>query len=59
MAVDRRTRGHSFKLVLARCKLEMRKSFSDEKVIQRCNASSEHAVMQITLSAFKRLLHLR
>ena len=35
LAFDRRTRAHSFKVVLPRCDLEMQKRFFHERVIQK------------------------
>ena len=55
VAVDQRTRGHSFKVVVPRSELEMRRFFH-VRVIHRGNSLSECAVMQPTLSSFKRKL---
>ena len=55
MAVDRRTRGHSLKLVLPRCNLEMQKRFFHVRAVQRWNSLSEHTVMHTALPSFKRV----
>ena len=55
VAVDRRTRGHSFKIVVPSCVLEIR-SFIHVWVIQWWYSLSELAVTQPALSYFKREL---
>ena len=52
VAVDQRTHGHTLKVVIPMCELEMRRFFH-ARVIQRWNSLSESAVMQPTLSSFK------
>ena len=52
VTVDRRTRGHTFKVVVPSCELEMRRFFH-VRVIQRWNSLSDSTVVQPTLSAFK------
>ena len=53
MVVDRRTRGHSLKIVLPRCNLELKKRFFHIRVIQMWNALPEDVVTQASLSSFK------
>jgi len=57
--VDSRTRGHSWKIVKKRCKLDIRKYFFSEMVIQRWNHLSQDAVDQAMLNGFKRALNKR
>ena len=57
--VDSRTRGHSWKIVKKSCKLDIRKYFFSEMVIQRWNHLSQDAVDQATLNGFKRALNKR
>ena len=56
LAFDRKTRGHSFRVVLPRCDLEMRKRFFHVRVIQKWNSLSNHTVVQSTLPSFKSVL---
>ena len=49
LIVDSRTRGHSWKIAKKRCKLDIRKYFFSERVIQRWNHLSQDAVDQATL----------
>ena len=55
VAVDQRTHSHSFKIVVPRCVLEMRRHFFHVWIIQQWNSLSEHTVMQPALSSFKRV----
>ena len=55
LVVDRRTQGHSLKIVLPRCDQEP-KRFFHVRVIQRWNALPEYVVMQASLVMFKRKL---
>ena len=52
-----RTRGHSFKIHLPRCRLEARKRFFSTRVIHNWNSLSEEAVCAESLGTFKCLLH--
>jgi len=47
------TRGHSVKLVKHRCKLDLRKYFFCERVIDRWNQLSEDCVSCVTVNSFK------
>lgn len=47
------TRGHSVKLVKHRCKLDLRKYFFCERVIDRWNQLSEDCVSCVTINSFK------
>jgi len=57
--VDSRTRGHSWKIVKKSCKLDIRKYFFSERVIQRWNHLSQDGVDQATLNGFKMALNKR
>ena len=59
LTVDSRTRGHSWEIAKKRCKLDIRKYFFSERVIQRCIHLSQDAVDQATLNGFKRALNKR
>jgi len=59
LTVDSRTRGHSWKIVKKRCKLDVRKYFFSERVIQRWNHLSQDAIDQATPNGFKRALNKR
>ena len=58
MVDDMRTRGHSLKIVLPRCDLELKQRFFHIPVIQRWNALPEYVVTQASLSSFKRKLEV-
>ena len=58
LAFDRKTHGHSFKVVLPRCDLEMRKRFFNVRAIQNWYSLSIHTLMKSTLSSFKSVLDL-
>ena len=58
LVVDRRTRGHSLKIVLPRYDWELKRRFFHVWVIQRWNALPEHVVMQALLVTFKRKLEV-
>jgi len=47
------TRGHSVKLVKVRCKLDLRKYFFCERVIDHWNQLSEDCVSCVTVNSFK------
>jgi len=53
---DTRTRGHSWKLTKKRCRLDVRKYFFSERVIDRWNSLPQTAIDQKTLNGFKRAL---
>ena len=46
-------------MIKKRCKLDIRKYFFSERVIQRWNHLSQDAVDQATLNGFKRALNKR
>ena len=52
VAVGRRTRGHSHKVVVPRCELDMRRRFFYVRVIQQWTSLSECDVMQPACIAF-------
>ena len=56
---DSRTRGHSWKIVKNRSKLDVRKYFFSERVINRWNKLSQDDVDQTTVNGFKRALERR
>lgn len=53
VAGDQRTRGHSLKLKKHRSKLDLRKYFFSERVVNRWNALDESAVSAVTINSFK------
>ena len=57
--VEKRTRGHSWKIVKNRCKLDIRKYFFSERVVNRWNSLSQVDVDQRTINGFKRALDRR
>ena len=57
MVVDRRIRGHSLKIVLPMCDLDLKRVFH-VRVIQRWNALPEYVVTQASLLSFKRKLEV-
>ena len=52
-----RTRGHSFKIFLPRCRLEARRRFFSIRVIHSWNALSDSTVCADSLDTFKQMLH--
>jgi len=51
-----RTRGHSLKLAKHRCRLDLRKFFFAERVIDRWNSLDQQAVNSSSLNSFKSAL---
>jgi len=57
---DAKTRGHSLKLNNFRCKLNLRKYFFSERIVDRWNSFDEDTVSACSLNSFKnRLAKLR
>ena len=56
MDCDPRTRGHTLKLRVPRCNLEVRKRFFSCRVVQTWNSLSGEAVTAASVSRFKSLL---
>jgi len=54
--VDSRTRGHTWKITKNRSKLDIRKYFFSERVVNRWNKLSQVDVNQTTVNGFKRAL---
>jgi hypothetical protein len=52
-ALNERTRGHSQRLFMGRCRLEIRKNLFSQRVMQDWNSLSEHVVTAITLNYLK------
>ena len=48
-----KTRGHRYKLVKKRCKLEVRRNFFSQRVISKWNGLPEHVVQAKSVNAFK------
>ena len=57
--IDSRTRGHLWKILKNRSKLDVRKYFFSERVINRWNKLSQDDVDKTSLSGFKRVLERR
>jgi len=57
--VDSRTRGHSRKIAKNRTKLDIRKYFFSERVVNRWNNLSQDDVDQRSVNGFKRALERR
>ena len=57
--VDTRTRGHSWKIAKNRCKLDIRKYFFSERVVNRWNSLSQEDEDQMSINGFKRALDRR
>jgi len=57
--VDSRTRGHTWKITKNRSKLDIRKYFFSERVVNRWNKLSQNDVDQTTVNGFKRALERR
>jgi len=58
-SMDSRTRGHSWKILKNRSKLDVRKYFFSERVINRWNKLSQDDVDETSLNGFKRALERR
>ena len=52
-ALNERTRGHSQRLFVGRCRLEIRKNSFSQRVVQDWNSLSDHVVTATTLNSFK------
>ena len=59
LSVDSRTRGHSWKILKNRSKLDIRKFFFSERVVNRWDSLSQDDVDQTSLNIFKRVLERR
>ena len=57
--VDSQTRGHSWKKSICRSKLNIRKYFFSERLVNRWNQLSQNDVDQTSVSGFKRVLERR
>ena len=58
LAVNKRTRGYSLKIVLPRCNRNLKRRLFHVRVIQRWNALPEHVILQSSLVSFKRKLEV-
>jgi len=58
-SLDSRTIGHSWKILKNRSKLDIRKFFFSERVVNRWNSLSQNDVDQTSLNGFKRVLERR
>ena len=57
---DSRTRGHSLKLYKLRSRLDLRRHFFSERVVDRWNSLDEDTVSATSVNAFKsKLSHIR
>ena len=50
---DSRTRGHCYKLVKQACRLDIRKHFFSQRVVDTWNSLPESTVTAVSLNAFK------
>ena len=57
-AAETRTRGHTLKLQKNRCRLDLRKYFFSERVVDRWNALDQKTVESGTLNMFKNRLNV-
>jgi hypothetical protein len=57
LVVDSRTRGHSLKLKKFRCRLDLRKYFFSERVVDRWNLLDDETVKAVSLNSFKNRLN--
>ena len=57
MDSDLRTRGHSYKIFLPRCRLDARSRYFSVRIVQPWNALSDETVCANNLITFKQLLH--
>ena len=53
MSQERRTRGHSYKLVKSRSKLEVRKNFFSQRVVSEWNNLPTEVVEATSVNIFK------
>ena len=56
LVINSRTRGHSYKLVKSRSKLEIRSKFFSQRVINSWNSLSQHVVEAESVNSFKNRL---